>query len=274
MLPTIIEVSYLNSDLRVELVLTNKMNLIKDKSGDGKSKTLKDIFHSIYEKVEGIIVKSDYIIDNLDINKLEDENVFKDENKLFIIDENINYILSYKKFTDKYKNAKCLFLIVSREFLNTGYLNLNAVSVFKSKENLLYNEVYFSYTDLILSDINNETIIITEDETSGNIFFNNYFEQKCISARGRNKISEELSKYENADILLIADAAQLGGKIKEIINIIELKNLNVKFFLPQSFEFDKFVDEDKFNLIINSNIDYMKCINNNTNLIIRRYFKL
>lgn len=354
MLPAIIKVSYTNSDLKIELVLTHKFNLIKDISGDGKSKTVKDIFNSIFKNAKNIKVKSDYIIDSLDINKLREDDVFKNKSKLFIIDEDSNYLLCSNEFLNKYKNAECLFLVISREFLNTGYLNLNAVSTIKRENNLIYNQVYFSYTDLKLPEFMSDTIVVVEDSVGAKQFYEYYLNTECVSAHGRNGISEVLSMYKDKKILLIADASQLGGNIKEIINVIEFNNICVKFFLPQSFEYlllkSKFMknvslisetslfedinkwevdnhrecletvsetliyniifgkntkyrknklpfcllnnccpsyydeafcllnrasmERDKFNAIINPNIDYMSCVNNSNNSIIERYFKL
>ncbi len=232
-LPTYIKLCYKDSNLKVSLTLTNKINVIKDSSGTGKSKTLFDIFKGVQTNNPNIIIDSAYKLRFVRVEDFDNPQIFQNKDTIFILDEDFNNIITDSRFNNIIKNEGAIFLIVSREFFNTGYVNLNAVSEMCIQENVMYNKSFFPYTELLkLDKSGNYDLIITEDKGSGNEFFNKYFNRDCISAGGRNNLCRVLKNYANIKVLLIADAAQLGGNIQELLNVIKINNLKVDFFLP------------------------------------------
>ena len=232
--------------INYKIEFNNKITIIQGDSGTGKSKLVDSIIRFRTEKTSKIFTSN-----HIDIRLLNNETDWEHEvsnksNKLFIVDEDADFVTSYK-FAKLVNNSDNYFIIICRTPLKG--LNYSYKDIFELRYSGKYNESirkYKNYEGCSL-DTNCQAILV-EDSKSGFEFYKYHLGGNVRSLHGKAKVAQELVNvklecYER--IGLILDGAAIGSEMGDLDYIIK-KGMYAKLslFLPESVE----------EFIVNSNI--------------------
>lgn len=229
-----------NSRIRYEFDIKRNITIIRGDSASGKT-TLFSMIESYNRLGEDsgieIVCKKECITVN---NATWDLILDKHNDSIVFIDEDSPVIKS-QEFAEKIKNSGNYYVIITREDLpNLPYSVDEIYGIHNSGKyadtKRIYNEFYKLYS--VSDDYDKKAdIVIVEDSNAGYEFFKNICSSKVsvISAGGKTKIRELVSKYTDKEILVVADGAAFGSEINEMYLDMQ-KNQRTKMYLPESFE--------------------------------------
>lgn len=163
---------------------------------------------------------------------------------IIVLDESNNRFIRSKEFAELIKESDCYFLIISRFYLSQLPYSVEEIYELKGAKNKEFKRVYENI-DLMYEKRKMPRlpfvpeVIITEDSGAGFQFFCNWGKKngiKCVSAEGKSNIFKLVDKYGDMNTLIIADGADIGSEILDIVHKQEFRPNKLAIFLPESFE--------------------------------------
>lgn len=248
-----IKIDVTSSKYNCNMVINQKITVIRGNSGKGKSK-----FTEAVEDASGAykISLSDtnyelVVPSNKDWYKTISRNIEHKDRCIYIIDD-ADYVFNmefYKLFnTDRYS-----FYIIINRFtdFNTKSLGglpfcIDEVYSFVANGKNHYLEPYYEFKDENITENNVKNKIqhiLTEDSNSGFEFFS-YINKNTQTSNGRDNIIKMLNNF-NGNVLLLADRAALGSSFDEIMEKASLGNVGVS--IPKNYlSFEYFLLRSNF----------------------------
>lgn len=238
----IVDIVVQNERVKYEFHIRRNITVIKGDSATGKT-VLVDMIREYMRQsedsgIELFCQKNCAVIDGNDwenqLSRLHDSVVFVDEGNRFVASVDF---AKYIQNTDNY------YVLVTREALPSLPYSVEEIYGIRSGGKYgglrqIYHEMYRIYSDGgIVNEVEPE-IVITEDSNSGFQFFRNVCSSKnisCISATGKSNIYDELAKYKDERVIVIADGAAFGSEMDKISRMIGHRR-NIVLYLPESFE--------------------------------------
>ena len=210
------ESAYLNSGVHVECKYPYEV------MDDRFFKMIKEDILAICEKIEKHSSKA--FVDAMR-NLLH-----RHDNILFFADESFSSIAS-EEFALFCKYTDAFFVLVTRDPLYM--LPYSYTELYEIKTSGKFHQFVPCYNQESFLTIDLDRKVIVEDKLAGFEFFKQFCENS-YSADGKSNI-RSLLKVDNLQI--VADGAAFGCEIENIILDIERCGLNIKLFLPESFEY-------------------------------------
>ena len=206
---------------------TNLIEMIREYTNNGSSSSIELICDKPCYILEGATWRGQ-------LSVMKDSIVFIDEGNPFVLTDEFSSAIQQ---TDNY------YVIVSREGLpNLPYSIEEIYGIRLSGKyaglKQIYNEFYRIYGKLQPIEKIHPDIIITEDSNAGFMFFSNINSEKttCIPANGKSGIIGQIKSCKSDKfILVIADGAAFGSEMHHI-ELYMRGHENIRFFLPESFE--------------------------------------
>ena len=228
--------------IKYDFTINRNITIIQGDSGTGKT-TLVGLIRRFYEQgsKSGVKLECDRVCMPLGgrdwyklLDGVHDTIVFIDEGNAFV---KSNDFARAAKASDNY------YVIVTREALGSLPISVNEIYGIRSNgkmaENVpVYNSMYRLYGEFAHSTEINPTLVITEDSNAGHDFFSEDCAPlgiACISAHGRDKITDYIYSRPGDAVLIIADGAAYGSKMRETCEYLK-EFSNYVLYLPESFE--------------------------------------
>ena len=181
------------------------------------------------------------------------------DDTLFFADEDFKDIGTdefalFCKFTDSF------FVLICRNSL--GKLPYSYKEIYTIKTSGKFHSLIPKYNANDFSFLDENRNFIVEDSNAGYEFYK-YFYNNVVPAEGKSKIKSMLKK---SNTMVIADGAAFGCEIEGILGTISRNNLDIRLFLPESFEY-LVLDSELF-----SNYGFSNGTANTVNVITGLYF--
>lgn len=231
-----------NSKLRYDFTIRRNITIIKGNSATGKT-TLVEMIREYYEagQSSGIELQCERtcrVLGGRDwktiLNTIQESIIFIDED---------NEFLPSSEFAEAVRSSDNYYVIVSREGLPN--LPYSAEEIYGIRESgkyaslkQTYNEFFHIYGKTDITKPIRPKLIIVEDSNAGYEFWKNLSKGKSyevISANGKSNIFNEIIKYKDRELLIIADGAAFGPEMDRVMKQIVPKE-NMTLYLPESFE--------------------------------------
>lgn len=231
-----------NKRIKYDFEIRRNITVIRGDSATGKT-ALVEMIHEYYENGSdsGIELQCNKVCATLEgrswkiqLNELQDCIIF--------IDEGNNFVVS-KEFAAAIQQTDNYYVIVTREGLPALPYSVEEIYGIRDSGKYghlkqTYNELYHIYGKSVLAGNIKPDIVMTEDSNSGFDFFSNVCEKngtKCISARGKSNIFQQLTKQTDENILVVADGAAFGSEMQKVAQLLK-EHTNIALYLPESFE--------------------------------------
>lgn len=171
------------------------------------------------------------------LEKIHDSIVFVDEDSKF---------LKTKDFAKKIRNSNNYYVLITRENLPALPYSVEEIYGIHCSGKYMDTRQIYNLFYKIYSEINPGKVLIkalvTEDSQAGFTFFSQVSKTRgicCESAGGKSNIlgilQEKLLDKEQKETLVIADGAAFGPEMAHISQLLR-GNVNIKLYLPESFE--------------------------------------
>ena len=171
------------------------------------------------------------------LENIHDSIVFVDEDSKF---------LKTKDFAKRIRNSDNYYVLITRENLPALPYSVEEIYGIHCSGRYMDTRQIYNLFYKIYSDTNPEKIlvnsIVTEDSQAGFTFFSEVSKTRgicCESAGGKSNIlgilQEKLLDKEQKETLVIADGAAFGPEMAHISQLLR-GNVNIKLYLPESFE--------------------------------------
>lgn len=171
------------------------------------------------------------------LENIHDSIVFVDEDSRF---------LKTKDFAKRIRNSDNYYVLITRENLPALPYSVEEIYGIHCSGRYMDTRQIYNLFYKIYSDTNPEKIlvnsIVTEDSQAGFTFFSEVSKTRgicCESAGGKSNIlgilQEKLLDKEQKETLVIADGAAFGPEMAHISQLLR-GNVNIKLYLPESFE--------------------------------------
>ena len=171
------------------------------------------------------------------LENIHDSIVFVDEDSRF---------LKTKDFAKRIRNSNNYYVLITRENLPALPYSVEEIYGIHCSGRYMDTRQIYNLFYKIYSDTNPEKIlvnsIVTEDSQAGFTFFSEVSKTRgicCESAGGKSNIlgilQEKLLDKEQKETLVIADGAAFGPEMAHISQLLR-GNVNIKLYLPESFE--------------------------------------
>ena len=171
------------------------------------------------------------------LENIHDSIVFVDEDSKF---------LKTKDFAKRIRNSDNYYVLITRENLPALPYSVEEIYGIHCSGRYMDTRKIYNLFYKIYSDTNPEKIlvnsIVTEDSQAGFTFFSEVSKTRgicCESAGGKSNIlgilQEKLLDKEQKETLVIADGAAFGPEMAHISQLLR-GNVNIKLYLPESFE--------------------------------------
>jgi hypothetical protein len=171
------------------------------------------------------------------LEKIHDSIVFVDEDSKF---------LKTKDFAKKIRNSNNYYVLITRENLPALPYSVEEIYGIHCSGKYMDTRQVYNLFYKIYSETNPGKILIksliTEDSQAGFTFFSQVSKTRgicCESAGGKSNIlgilQEKLLDKEQKETLVIADGAAFGPEMAHISQLLR-GNVNIKLYLPESFE--------------------------------------
>ena len=229
-----------NNKLHYEFEIKRNITIIKGDSATGKT-TLINIIRQFANmgNSSGIDVICDVpcrVLEGIDwkliLQNISGNIVFIDEENAFIRSE---------EFASAIQKSDNYFVIITRENLyNLPYSVEEIYGLYSSGKyqntRRVYQQMYRIYSGMDRLSVQPEKIVV-EDSNSGYEFFKFVADEndmECESAGGKTKLYSVL-KEKQGEVCVIADGAAIGAEMEKLYGLAQ-ENVNVKLYLPESFE--------------------------------------
>lgn len=210
------EISLQSKKLNYVFEIKRKYTIIRGCSAKGKS----ELCRLVSEK--GCIIKCSVRVAVLRSDIDYETLLACTKNTIYLVDESFDAI-GTTEFTNIMKNSDNYFVLISRRKLSNIPYSINEIYTLESKRlekklNNVTNITTKKYKSLSKEDFEPD-MLITEDSGSGYDFFKAFLgENKCISARGKDKVEVELrKKLKDIDKLRPLVSFLSGNSVKAIV---------------------------------------------------------
>ena len=171
------------------------------------------------------------------LENIHDSIVFVDEDSRF---------LKTKDFAKRIRNSNNYYVLITRENLPALPYSVEEIYGIHCSGRYMDTRQVYNLFYKIYSETNPGKILvkslITEDSQAGFTFFSQVSKTRgicCESAGGKSNIlgilQEKLLDKEQKETLVIADSAAFGPEMAHISQLLR-GNVNIKLYLPESFE--------------------------------------
>lgn len=171
------------------------------------------------------------------LENIHDSIVFVDEDSRF---------LKTKDFAKRIRNSNNYYVLITRENLPALPYSVEEIYGIHCSGRYMDTRQIYNLFYKIYSEINPGKVLIkalvTEDSQAGFTFFSQVSKTRgiyCESAGGKSNILGLLQKRlldkEQKETLVIADGAAFGPEMAHISQLLR-GNVNIKLYLPESFE--------------------------------------
>lgn len=171
------------------------------------------------------------------LENIHDSIVFVDEDSKF---------LKTKDFAKRIRNSNNYYVLITRENLPALPYSVEEIYGIHCSGRYMDTRQIYNLFYKIYSEINPGKVLIkalvTEDSQAGFTFFSQVSKTRgicCESAGGKSNIlgilQEKLLDKEQKETLVIADGAAFGPEMAHISQLLR-GNVNIKLYLPESFE--------------------------------------
>lgn len=171
------------------------------------------------------------------LENIHDSIVFVDEDSRF---------LKTKDFAKRIRNSNNYYVLITRENLPALPYSVEEIYGIHCSGRYMDTRQIYNLFYKIYSEINPGKVLIkalvTEDSQAGFTFFSQVSKTRgicCESAGGKSNIlgilQEKLLDKEQKETLVIADGAAFGPEMAHISQLLR-GNVNIKLYLPESFE--------------------------------------
>lgn len=171
------------------------------------------------------------------LENIHDSIVFVDEDSKF---------LKTKDFAKRIRNSNNYYVLITRENLPALPYSVEEIYGIHCSGRYMNTRQIYNLFYKIYSETNPGKILIksliTEDSQAGFTFFSQVSKTRgicCESAGGKSNIlgilQEKLLDKEQKETLVIADGAAFGPEMAHISQLLR-GNVNIKLYLPESFE--------------------------------------
>lgn len=223
--------------------LRRNITILRGESGRGKTTLFEMISdYNRFGKNSGVSVSCDKDIIALAGNDWE-EVIDKNPGTIIVIDEDSQFIRS-EEFAKVVRGSDNYFLLITRNYLAQLPISVDEIYELSGAKNKKFKKVYRE-VDRMFNNPSSRylpfvpEIIITEDTRSGYQFFKAITDKigiKCISADGKSNIYKVINRYQDKNVVVIADGAAFGAEIADIVEQQTLRPRKLAIFLPESFE--------------------------------------
>jgi len=234
-----------NKRIRFAFSIKRNITIIRGDSATGKT----TLFSMIEEygnlgKDSGVQIQCDKACVALS-GKYWQETLENIHDSIVFVDEDSKF-LKTKGFAKKIRNSNNYYVLITRENLPALPYSVEEIYGIHCSGRYMDTRQIYNLFYKIYSDTNPEKIlvnsIVTEDSQAGFTFFSEVSKTRgicCESAGGKSNIlgilQEKLLDKEQKETLVIADGAAFGPEMAHISQLLR-GNVNIKLYLPESFE--------------------------------------
>lgn len=234
-----------NKRIRFAFSIKRNITIIRGDSATGKT----TLFSMIEEygnlgKDSGVQIQCDKACVALS-GKYWQETLENIHDSIVFVDEDSKF-LKTKDFAKRIRNSNNYYVLITRENLPALPYSVEEIYGIHCSGRYMNTRQIYNLFYKIYSETNPGKILIksliTEDSQAGFTFFSQVSKTRgicCESAGGKSNIlgilQEKLLDKEQKETLVIADGAAFGPEMAHISQLLR-GNVNIKLYLPESFE--------------------------------------
>nr|WP_314667179.1 translation initiation factor 2 [uncultured Oribacterium sp.] len=234
-----------NKRIRFAFSIKRNITIIRGDSATGKT----TLFSMIEEygnlgKDSGVQIQCDKACVALS-GKYWQETLENIHDSIVFVDEDSRF-LKTKDFAKRIRNSNNYYVLITRENLPALPYSVEEIYGIHCSGRYMDTRQIYNLFYKIYSETNPGKILvkslITEDSQAGFTFFSQVSKTRgicCESAGGKSNIlgilQEKLLDKEQKETLVIADGAAFGPEMAHISQLLR-GNVNIKLYLPESFE--------------------------------------
>ena len=234
-----------NKRIRFAFSIKRNITIIRGDSATGKT----TLFSMIEEygnlgKDSGVQIQCDKACVALS-GKYWQETLENIHDSIVFVDEDSRF-LKTKDFAKRIRNSNNYYVLITRENLPALPYSVEEIYGIHCSGRYMDTRQVYNLFYKIYSETNPGKILIksliTEDSQAGFTFFSQVSKTRgicCESAGGKSNIlgilQEKLLDKEQKETLVIADGAAFGPEMAHISQLLR-GNVNIKLYLPESFE--------------------------------------
>ena len=234
-----------NKRIRFAFSIKRNITIIRGDSATGKT----TLFSMIEEygnlgKDSGVQIQCDKACVALS-GKFWQETLENIHDSIVFVDEDSRF-LKTKDFAKRIRNSNNFYVLITRENLPALPYSVEEIYGIHCSGRYMDTRQIYNLFYKIYSETNPGKILvkslITEDSQAGFTFFSQVSKTRgicCESAGGKSNIlgilQEKLLDKEQKETLVIADGAAFGPEMAHISQLLR-GNVNIKLYLPESFE--------------------------------------
>ena len=234
-----------NKRIRFAFSIKRNITIIRGDSATGKT----TLFSMIEEygnlgKDSGVQIQCDKACVALS-GKFWQETLENIHDSIVFVDEDSRF-LKTKDFAKRIRNSNNYYVLITRENLPALPYSVEEIYGIHCSGKYMDTRQVYNLFYKIYSETNPGKILvkslITEDSQAGFTFFSQVSKTRgicCESAGGKSNIlgilQEKLLDKEQKETLVIADGAAFGPEMAHISQLLR-GNVNIKLYLPESFE--------------------------------------
>ena len=234
-----------NKRIRFAFSIKRNITIIRGDSATGKT----TLFSMIEEygnlgKDSGVQIQCDKACVALS-GKYWQETLENIHDSIVFVDEDSKF-LKTKGFAKKIRNSNNYYVLITRENLPALPYSVEEIYGIHCSGRYMDTRQVYNLFYKIYSETNPGKLLvkslITEDSQAGFTFFSQVSKKRgicCESAEGKSNILGILQKRlldkEQKETLVIADGAAFGPEMAHISQLLR-ENVNIKLYLPESFE--------------------------------------
>lgn len=234
-----------NKRIRFAFSIKRNITIIRGDSATGKT----TLFSMIEEygnlgKDSGVQIQCDKACVALS-GKYWQETLENIHDSIVFVDEDSRF-LKTKDFAKRIRNSNNYYVLITRENLPALPYSVEEIYGIHCSGKYMDTRQVYNLFYKIYSETNPGKILIksliTEDSQAGFTFFSQVSKTRgicCESAGGKSNIlgilQEKLLDKEQKETLVIADGAAFGSEMAHISQLLR-GNVNIKLYLPESFE--------------------------------------
>jgi len=234
-----------NKRIRFAFSIKRNITIIRGDSATGKT----TLFSMIEEygnlgKDSGVQIQCDKACVALS-GKYWQETLENIHDSIVFVDEDSKF-LKTKDFAKRIRNSNNYYVLITRENLPALPYSVEEIYGIHCSGKYMDTRQVYNLFYKIYSETNPGKILIksliTEDSQAGFTFFSQVSKTRgicCESAGGKSNIlgilQEKLLDKEQKETLVIADGAAFGPEMAHISQLLR-GNVNIKLYLPESFE--------------------------------------
>lgn len=234
-----------NKRIRFAFSIKRNITIIRGDSATGKT----TLFSMIEEygnlgKDSGVQIQCDKACVALS-GKYWQETLENIHDSIVFVDEDSRF-LKTKDFAKRIRNSNNYYVLITRENLPALSYSVEEIYGIHCSGKYMDTRQVYNLFYKIYSETNPGKILIksliTEDSQAGFTFFSQVSKTRgicCESAGGKSNIlgilQEKLLDKEQKETLVIADGAAFGPEMAHISQLLR-GNVNIKLYLPESFE--------------------------------------